>query len=99
MNRTSATLALIALLAGGVAVAQTPPASSQQPPSSTMPPTSEDQGTTTAPSPSQSAPNSTTDKKAQLKDCITAQRTNDPQLSERDAKKLCKAAVSGSPQS
>jgi Spy/CpxP family protein refolding chaperone len=103
MKRVSTALALIALFAGGVAAAQTPPPSSQQPSPSSMAPTTEDPGTTTtAPSSSsQAAPDSgaTTDQKAQMKGCITQQRANDPQLSERDAKKVCKAAVKGSPQS
>ena len=95
MNRVSAALALTALLAGGVAAAQTTSPPPQQPPSTT---TEEPSNTTASP---QSAPNPgvTTDKKAQMKDCITQQRSSDPQLSERDAKKLCKAAVNGSPQS
>ena len=93
MKRTSLTLALIALLGSGVAMAQHAPPPPDQP--STMGPS-----TTTAPPPSysqsQSSASSTSDKsdkKSQMKSCIAQQRANNSQLSEHDAKKICKAAT------
>jgi hypothetical protein len=100
MRGLSATLAVIALLGSGAVMAQTaPPPQEPSSPPSTMGPSTDDPGTATAPSSSHSAPGSTSDKKAQMKDCMTQQRANNPQLSKSDAKKVCKAAVEGAPQS
>jgi hypothetical protein len=89
------TLALIALLGSGVAMAQHAPPPPDQP--STMGPS-----TTTAPPPSysqsQSSASATSDKKSQMKSCIAQQRANNSQLSEHDAKKICKAATSSGSQ-
>ena len=99
MKGLSATLAVFALLGSGAVMAQTsPPPQEPSSPPSTMGPSTDDPGTTTAPSSSQSAPSSATDEKAQMKDCMTQQRANNPQLSKSDAKKVCKTAVEGAPQ-
>lgn len=99
MKRISATLAMIALLGSGAVVAQTPPPPPEQPGQSTMAPSTRESGATTGPSYSQAAPSSTSDRKAQMKSCISQQRASNPQLSEHEAKKACKASLSGASQS
>jgi len=102
MNRLSATAAVLVLCASGLAAAQQAPPPEQDPGANATPPAPSTMPQDPAPSaasPSQSDPSAgVTDKKAQLKDCITQQRTNDPQMSEAAAKKVCKAAVNGAPQ-
>ena len=84
MNRLSGALALIALAAGSVALAQTPPSSSY--PSSTAPRTSTSQQT---PGSDEKAA-----KKAQLKDCMTQQEANKTSgMSKQQMKKYCENQV------
>ena len=96
MKPMSATLAVIALLGSGAVMAQHAPPPDQP---STMGPST----TTASPgySQSQSSASSTSDKsdkKSQMKSCIAQQRANNSQLSEHDAKKICKAATSSGSQ-
>jgi hypothetical protein len=37
--------------------------------------------------------------KAQMKNCIAEQRTNNPSMSKHDVKKYCESQLNGSPQS
>ena len=112
MNRLSTAFAVLALIAGSVAVAQTP---SQDPTSPSGTPSNVDPSAT-APVPSTSVP-STSDQstaqpaqsgdtsgasngkahpKALIKDCVAQQRANNPQMSKHDATKACKDQVNSS---
>ena len=106
MNRASGTFALIALVAGTIAAAQTAPVdqptsspstmqSSQEPSSSGPPPSS-----TTRPAPGADTSGGNSgkyDQKDLTKDCAAQVRAVNPKMSESDAKKACKAQSNTSP--
>jgi hypothetical protein len=113
VNRLSTAFAVLALISGCVAVAQTPPQNpiaspsgvpSNVDPSATVPvpstePSTSDQSTS---QPAQSGDTSggsrKADKKTMMKDCVAQQRANNTQMSKHDAKKACKDQVNSSPQ-
>ena len=79
--------AIATLAAGALAGAQTPPSSPTSPSSqsssstSTQTPSSSTSGTYSS---------SSTDAKAQMKDCLAKQKSMNPSISDADAKKACK---------
>jgi len=86
----SATLAVIALLGSGAVMAQhAPPPPEQSPTTTASPGYSQSQS-------SASSTSATSDKKSEMKSCIAQERAKNPQLSEHDAKKACKASMSSS---
>ena len=71
--------AIATLAAGALAGAQTPP-------SSPTSPSSQSSSSTSTQTPSSSS----TDAKAQMKDCLAKQKSMNPSISDADAKKACK---------
>jgi hypothetical protein len=88
MNRAAGGFVLIALFAASVVAGQTTAPAQPTPPSSATPST-QDRANTTSSSPYTSHSTQTA-----LKDCITQTRVNHPQLTEQDALKVCKDAMS-----
>jgi hypothetical protein len=74
--------ALATLAVSALAGAQTPPSSTSG--TSSAPPSS-----TQAPSSTGSSAMSSSDAKAQLKDCVAKQKASNPQISDTEAKKVC----------
>ena len=96
MKHLSATLALAALAACGLAAAQTPPQSQSTPhssyPSSTPPPSSTSGSESSSSSSSTSAKES---RKQEMKDCMAQQEANNSGMSKSAMKKYCKDQVHG----
>jgi hypothetical protein len=106
VNRLTAISSVVMLIAGSVAVAQSAPEPPQAaPPESTPAGQYPDPGSTAPPSSSQDMPrgsstNGTTKAatRAQIKSCVSEQRTNNPSMSKHDAKKYCETQLNSAPQ-
>ena len=106
MNRLTAISSVIMLIAGSVAVAQSAPESPQAtPPGSAPAGQYPDPGSTAPSSSSQDMPRGSTSNgttksatRAQLKSCVSEQRTSNPSMSKHDAKKYCETQLNGAPQ-
>ncbi|MGN6452474.1 MAG: hypothetical protein ACTHL7_05290 [Steroidobacteraceae bacterium] len=88
------TLALLALAAAGVAMAQTtPPPTTAEPPAAAAP----DEQSQSPPPDSNASPNSA-DAQALMKDCMTQVQAANPNVSEKDIKAFCENEIAKSAQ-
>jgi len=88
------TLALLALAAAGVAMAQTtPPPTTAEPPATAAP----DEQSQSPPPDSSASPNSA-DAQALMKDCMTQVQAANPNVSEKDVKAFCENELAKSAQ-
>lgn len=88
------TLALLALAAAGVAMAQTtPPPTTAEPPAAAAP----DEQNQSPPPDSSASPNSA-DAQALMKDCMTQVQAANPNVSEKDIKAFCENEIAKSAQ-
>jgi hypothetical protein len=88
------TLALLALAAAGVAMAQTtPPPTTAEPPATAAP----DEQSQSPPPDSSASPNSA-DAQALMKDCMTQVQAANPNVSEKDIKAFCENEIAKSAQ-
>jgi hypothetical protein len=88
------TLALLALAAAGVAMAQTtPPPATAEPPATAAP----DEQSQSPPPDSSASPNSA-DAQALMKDCMTQVQAANPNVSEKDIKAFCENEIAKSAQ-
>jgi len=88
------TLALLALAAAGVAMAQTtPPPTTAEPPAAAAP----DEQSQSPPPDSSASPNSA-DAQALMKDCMTQVQAANPNVSEKDIKAFCENEIAKSAQ-
>jgi hypothetical protein len=88
------TLALLALAAAGVAMAQTtPPPTTAEPPAAAAP----DEQSQSPPPDSSASPNSA-DAQALMKDCMTQVQAANPNVSEKDIKAFCENELAKSAQ-
>jgi|KBSMisStaDraftv2_1062788.scaffolds.fasta_scaffold1649266_1 hypothetical protein len=88
------TLALLALAAAGVAMAQTtPPPTTAEPPAAAAP----DEQSQSPPPDSSASPNSA-DAQALMKDCMTQVQAANPNVSEKDVKAFCENELAKSAQ-
>jgi hypothetical protein len=97
MNRATEGFLLIALFAASVVTAQTTAPEQPTPPSSATPSAQERTTTTTSPSSHSSSSETKSQTKMSLKDCTAQTRANHPQLSEQDALRVCRDAMSTTP--
>jgi hypothetical protein len=94
MNRAAGGFALLALLAASVVAAQTTAPGQSTSPSSTAPSTHNPSSSSSS-SPYTSQPNSESKPQTKsMKQCLAQTRANHPQLSEQEAQKVCKDAMS-----
>lgn len=91
------TLALLALAAAGVAMAQTtPPPTTAEPPASA---TAEEQSQSpTTPPPDSSASPNSADAQALMKDCMTQVQAANPNVPEKDVRNFCANEIAKSAQ-
>ena len=88
------TLALLALAAAGVAMAQTtPPPTTAEPPATAAP----DEQSQSPPPDSSASPNSA-DAQALMKDCMTQVQAANPNVSEKDIEAFCENEIAKSAQ-
>ena len=88
------TLALLALAAAGVAMAQTtPPPTTAEPPAAAAP----DEQSQSPPPDSSASPNSA-NAQALMKDCMTQVQAANPNVSEKDVKAFCENELAKSAQ-
>ena len=95
MNRAAEGFVLIALLAASVVAAQTTAPDQQSPPSSAA--SSSQERNSNSPSSHSNSSETKSQTKMSLQDCTAQTRANHPQLSEQDALKVCKDAMSTTP--
>jgi hypothetical protein len=94
MKRLAASFAVLALTAAGVVAAQT--SSSTPPPSSNYPSNSSSSQSSSSPSSSYSSSASGKSHEQMMKDCMTQEQANNPNMSKSDMKKACKAQMHSS---
>ena len=88
------TLAVLALAAAGVAMAQTTPPPTTAEPPATAAPNEQSQ----SPPPDSSASPNSADAQALMKDCMTQVQAANPNVSEKDIKAFCENEIAKSAQ-